>query len=44
VVVLDSLHAPTLGIHAVYSEGRRVPSKVRAFIDTLVAHFRTRRW
>ena len=43
-VVLDSLYAPTLGIYAVYPESRRVPSKVRAFVDTLAAHFTTRRW
>jgi DNA-binding transcriptional LysR family regulator len=42
--VLDSLHAPTLGIHAVYPESRRVPGKVRAFVDALAAHFATRRW
>jgi DNA-binding transcriptional LysR family regulator len=42
--VLDSLHAPTLGVHAVYPEGRRVPGKVRAFVDALAAHFATRRW
>jgi DNA-binding transcriptional LysR family regulator len=44
VVVLDSLYAPALGIYAVYPEARRVPGKVRAFIDTLEAHFKTRRW
>jgi DNA-binding transcriptional LysR family regulator len=44
VSVLDSLHAPALGIHAVYPEGRRVPAKVRAFVDLLAAHFATRRW
>lgn len=43
-VVLDSLYAPTLGIHAVYPEGRRVPSKVRVFVDALAAHFEKRRW
>jgi DNA-binding transcriptional LysR family regulator len=43
-IVLDSLHAPTLGIYAVYPQGRRTPSKVRAFIDTLVAHFEKPRW
>ncbi|HEY3494719.1 MAG TPA: LysR family transcriptional regulator [Polyangiaceae bacterium] len=44
VAVLDSLYAPALGIYAVYPEGRRVPGKVRAFVDTLAAHFKTRRW
>ncbi|HVR20873.1 MAG TPA: LysR family transcriptional regulator [Polyangiaceae bacterium] len=44
VIALDSLAAPTLGIYAIYPEGRRAPSKVRAFVDTLVAHFKTRRW
>ena len=43
-IVLDSLYAPTLGIYAVYPESRRVPTKVRAFIETLVSHFKTRRW
>jgi DNA-binding transcriptional LysR family regulator len=44
VRVLDSLYAPTLGIYAVYPESRRVPSNVRAFVDTLASHFKTRRW
>lgn len=44
VVALDSLYAPTLGIYAVYPEGRRVPGKVRAFVDVLSDHFSTRRW
>jgi DNA-binding transcriptional LysR family regulator len=44
VGVLDSLHAPALGIYAVYPESRRVPGKVRAFVDTLVSHFKTRRF
>src|SRR6186713_262641 len=39
-VVLDSLYAPALGIYAVYPEARRVPGKLRAFIDTLEAHFK----
>jgi DNA-binding transcriptional LysR family regulator len=43
-VVLDSLHAPPLGVYAVYPESRRAPSKVRAFVDVLVAHFKTPRW
>ena len=43
-IVLDSLDAPALGIYAVYPEGRRVPGKVRAFIDVLAAHFAKRRW
>ncbi len=43
--VLDADFAGTpLGIHAVYPEGPRPPSKVRAFVDLLVAHFRTPRW
>jgi DNA-binding transcriptional LysR family regulator len=44
VTVLESLYAPTLGIHAVYPEGRRVPAKVRAFVDLLAVHFATSRW
>lgn len=43
-IVLDSLHAKALGVYAVYPEARRVPSKVRAFVDLLAAHFKTRRW
>jgi DNA-binding transcriptional LysR family regulator len=43
-IVLDTLHAPALGIFAVYPESRRVPSKVRAFVDTLAKHFETPRW
>jgi DNA-binding transcriptional LysR family regulator len=42
--VLDSLHAPELGIYAVYPQVHRVPSKVRALLDLLVLHFKTRRW
>jgi DNA-binding transcriptional LysR family regulator len=44
VVALDTLHAPTLGIYAVYPETRRPPSKTRAFVDLLAAHFKTPRW
>jgi DNA-binding transcriptional LysR family regulator len=43
-VALDSLHAPPLGIYAVYPESRRAPGKVRAFVDLLGAHFKTPRW
>jgi DNA-binding transcriptional LysR family regulator len=43
-VALDSLHAPPLGIYAVYPESKRPPSKVRAFVDLLSAHFKTPRW
>jgi len=43
-VALDSLHAPPLGIYAVYPESRRAPSKVRAFVDLVAAHFKTPRW
>ncbi|HWP07731.1 MAG TPA: LysR family transcriptional regulator [Polyangiaceae bacterium] len=43
-VALDSVHAPPLGIYAVYPESRRAPSKVRAFVDVLAAHFKTPRW
>jgi DNA-binding transcriptional LysR family regulator len=42
--VLDSLYAPALGIYAVYPEGRRVPGKVRTFVDALATHFAKRRW
>jgi DNA-binding transcriptional LysR family regulator len=43
-IALDSLYQPTLGIYAVYPQARRVPSKVRGFVDVLAAHFKTRRW
>jgi DNA-binding transcriptional LysR family regulator len=43
--VLDASFAGTaLGIHAVYPQGPRPPSKVRALVDLLVAHFRTPPW
>jgi DNA-binding transcriptional LysR family regulator len=42
--VLDSFVGVTLGVFAVYPQGPRPPSKVRAFVDLLVAHFRTPRW
>jgi len=43
-VALDTLHAVPLGVYAVYPESRRAPSKVRAFVDVLAAHFKTPRW
>lgn len=33
-----------LGIYAAYAHARPVPSKVRAFVDLLVAHFRAPPW
>ena len=43
--VLDEEFAGTaLGIHAVYPQGPRPPSKVRALVDLLVGHFRTPPW
>jgi DNA-binding transcriptional LysR family regulator len=42
--VLDSFQGVSLGIHAVYPQARRVPSKTRAFVDLLVAHFRSPPW
>lgn len=33
-----------LGIYAAYPQGKRVPSKTRAFVDALTAHFRVPRW
>ena len=33
-----------LGIYAAYPQGKRVPSKTRAFVDALAAHFRVPRW
>jgi DNA-binding transcriptional LysR family regulator len=42
--VVDAFQGVELGIYAVYPQARRPPSKVRAFVDMLVGHFRTRRW
>jgi DNA-binding transcriptional LysR family regulator len=42
--VVDTFQGVELGIFAVYPQARRPPGKVRAFVDTLVSHFRTRRW
>ncbi len=42
--VLPSFVPAKLGIYAVYPHGKRVPSKTRAFVDLLVAHFRSPRW
>ena len=42
--VLDSFAGVTLGVFAVYPQGPRPPSKVRALVDLLVAHFHTPRW
>ena len=42
--VIPSFAAATLGIYATYPQGKRVPSKTRAFVDVLAAYFRTRRW
>jgi DNA-binding transcriptional LysR family regulator len=44
VTALETLHAPPLGIYAVYPETRRPPSKTRAFVDVLAAYFKTPRW
>jgi DNA-binding transcriptional LysR family regulator len=47
-VVLDSFAGVGLGLFAVYPQSPRghgrLPSKVRTFVDLLVAHFRTPRW
>lgn len=44
-VILDGWFAGVeLGVHAVYPQGPRPPSKVRTFVDLLVAHFRAPRW
>jgi DNA-binding transcriptional LysR family regulator len=42
--VLDTFAGVELGIYAVYPQSSRPPAKVRAFVDRLVAHFRTPRW
>jgi DNA-binding transcriptional LysR family regulator len=43
-VAVDTFHGVDLGIHALYPQVRRPPSKTRAFVDLLVAHFRTPPW
>ena len=43
-VLTESFVGVRLGIHAVYPQGPRPPSKVRAFVDVLVSHFRTPPW
>lgn len=40
-VLESSFVGVELGIHAVYAEAKPVPSKIRAFVDLLAAHFRT---
>lgn len=42
--VVDAFAGTTLGVHAIYPRARPVPAKTRAFVDALVAHFRTARW
>jgi len=42
--VVPSFLPTELGIHAVYPQGRRVPSKTRAFVELLASHFRTPPW
>jgi DNA-binding transcriptional LysR family regulator len=42
--VLDSFQGVALGIYAVYPETRPIPSKTRAFVELLLAYFRTPRW
>jgi DNA-binding transcriptional LysR family regulator len=43
-VLADSFAGTELGVHAVYPEGPRPPSKVRAFVDLLVQQFRRPAW
>jgi DNA-binding transcriptional LysR family regulator len=43
-VLEDDFAGVALGIHAVYPQGPRPPSKVRALVDLLVAHFRAPPW
>jgi DNA-binding transcriptional LysR family regulator len=42
--VVDSFCGVDLGVFAVYPQARRPPPKVRAFVDTLAAHFRSPPW
>lgn len=41
VQVLPNHPLPTLGIYAIYPEGKYIQPKLRVFIDYLAAHFRT---
>jgi DNA-binding transcriptional LysR family regulator len=43
-LLVDGFQGVDLGIYAVYPQTRRPLGKVRAFVDLLVAHFRTPRW
>lgn len=44
IVLSGSFESVPLGVYAVYPQVKRPPSKVRAFVDLLVAHFKTPRW
>jgi DNA-binding transcriptional LysR family regulator len=44
VAVLERWCFVQLGVYAVYPQARAVPSKTRAFVDLLVAHFRAPPW
>jgi len=44
VRVLTTSKLDTLAIFAVYRSGRFVPAKARAFVDFLIARFRTPPW
>jgi len=44
VPVLESFESPVLGVFAVYSSGKLVPQKTRAFVSLLASHARARRW
>jgi DNA-binding transcriptional LysR family regulator len=42
--VVEAFAGVALGIYAVYPQGPRPSSKTRAFVDALVAHFKTPPW
>jgi DNA-binding transcriptional LysR family regulator len=42
--VVDTFAGVELGIFAVYAQARRPPTKVRALVDVLAAHFKKPRW
>jgi len=44
IPVVDSFQGVELGVYALYPQARRVPGKVRAFVDLLVASFRAPPW
>jgi DNA-binding transcriptional LysR family regulator len=44
VPLLEQYASPELGVFAVYSKGKLVPAKIRAFVAHLATHARAARW